>query len=187
MKKSAYLPAALVGIAAVAGLGTASASDWKVDTENSMVSFDGVQQGSKFTGRFEDFDAMIDLDPKMVEHGSIVGTVKTESVNTRDHDRDAQLLDADWFDTKNYPEARFESESITKQADGSYVADGKLTLKGMTKPAKMTFSFDASGSTAKFSGAMKVDRFDFNVGEGWNDTSWVGQDVDVHIELDLSH
>lgn len=184
MKKSAYLPMTLVGVMALGSAG-AAAAEWKVDEETSKVSFVGVQQGSKFTGRFEEFDAAIDLDPMAPEKGSIVGTVQVESVNTRDHDRDSSLLDGDWFDAANHPQARFESESIAKQADGSYVADGQLTLKGTTRPAKMTFSFDASGSTAKFNGAMKVDRFDFNVGEGWNDTSWVGQDVDVQIELDL--
>jgi hypothetical protein len=32
---------------------------------------------------------------------------------------------------------------------------------------------------------MKINRFDFNVGEGWNDTSWVSQDVVVEVKLDL--
>jgi hypothetical protein len=31
-----------------------------------------------------------------------------------------------------------------------------------------------------------INRFDFNVGEGWNDTSWVGQNVEVQIMLDLT-
>jgi polyisoprenoid-binding protein YceI len=67
----------------------------------------------------------------------------------------------------------------------SFEAAGELTLKGTTKPVTMTFTFDESGDTAKFAGAMTIDRFDFSVGEGWNDTSWVGQDVEVSIELDL--
>jgi hypothetical protein len=33
---------------------------------------------------------------------------------------------------------------------------------------------------------MTVDRFDFKVGQGWNDTSWVGQDVEVQIQLELA-
>ena len=49
----------------------------------------------------------------------------------------------------------------------------------------MKFTFDGSGATAKFAGTMTINRFDFNVGEGWNDTSWVAQDVAVDVKLDL--
>ena len=115
---------------------------------------------------------------------SIAGTVQLDSVNTRDSDRDASLLDKDWFNAKQYPEAKFESQKIEKTADG-YVANGNLTLKGTTKPAAMKFTFDGSGATAKFAGSLTINRFDFNVGEGWNDTSWVSETVSVEIKLDL--
>ena len=52
----------------------------------------------------------------------------------------------------------------------------------------MTFTFGtppSGGGSAQFAGTMKINRFDFNVGEGWNDTSWVSQDVAVEIKLDL--
>ena len=167
-------------------MATAHAAEWSVDSAMSSVGFVAEQQGSKFNGRFQTFDAMIDFDPADPAAGKIVGTVVTDSVNTRDHDRDAALTDRDWFDSANYPEARFESESITRQEDGSFAAAGQLTLKGNTKPITLTFTFEESGGTAKFAGAMRIDRFNFDVGEGWNDTSWVGQNVDVSVELNLS-
>ena len=89
---------------------------------------------------------------------------------------------------KEFPEAKFQSDKIEKAADGSYQATGKLTLKGTTKPALMTFTFGSApsgGAGAQFAGTMKINRFDFNVGEGWNDTSWVSQDVVVEVKLDL--
>lgn len=185
MKKLAFCLAAIGGFASTQ-VSTAWAADWSTAEATSRVSFVGVQQGTRFTGRFEEFTATIDFDPGAPDDGSIVGRVQLASVNTRDHDRDATLLDGDWFDAANYPESVFESESITELDDGSFEARGQLSLKGRTRPVAMTFTFAAEGDTAKFSGAFKVDRFDFNVGEGWNDTSWVGQDVDVQIELDLN-
>lgn len=182
MQRKIFL--ATLGLAA-AMVSTANAAEWQLAEGMGSVQFSAVQQGTKFTGRFEKFSATIDIDPAAVESGSIVGVVDTSTVNTRDHDRDATLTDRDWFDTANHPEATFESASISKQDDGSYVADGTLTLKGQAKPARMTFTFDATGATAKFAGKMTVNRFDFNVGEGWNDTSWVGQNVDVQVSLDL--
>jgi polyisoprenoid-binding protein YceI len=183
MSNKAYLkPLLVAGLAFSAG---AFAAPWTVVPETSAVTFVGTQQGTKFNGRFQTFSAVIDLDPADPTKGSIVGTVQLDSVNTRDHDRDASLLDKDWFNAKEYPEAKFESQSIEKAADGSYVANGQLTLKGTTKPIAMKFTLNGSGNTAQFAGSMTINRFDFNVGEGWNDTSWVAQDVAVEVKLDL--
>jgi polyisoprenoid-binding protein YceI len=172
----------------VAGLAlgaSAVAAPWTVVPETSSVGFVGTQQGTKFNGRFQSFEAVIDLDAADPTKGSIVGTVQLESVNTRDHDRDASLLDKDWFNAKEFPEAKFESQKIEKAADGSYEAAGQLTLKGQTKPAVMKFTLTGDGAAAKFAGTMSINRFDFNVGEGWNDTSWVAETVGVDVKLDL--
>ena len=187
MNRSLYWQPLLVA-AGIACFGSALASEWKVVPETSSVSFTGAQQGTKFNGRFGTFTAHINLDLKDPTKGSIAGAVQLDSVNTRDHDRDAALIDKDWFNTKEFPEAKFESQKIERAADGSYQATGKLTLKGTTKPALMTFTFGAPPSgagSAQFTGALKINRFDFNVGEGWNDTSWVSQDVVVEVKLDL--
>ena len=184
--KTALFRTALVAAAGFGIVGTAAAAEWQVVPETSSVSFVGVQQGTKFTGRFREFSATVMFDPSDPASGSIVGIVQTQSVNTRDHDRDAALLDGDWFNVSNYPEARFESTSIT-EVDGGYEAAGDLTLKGNTKPATLKFTFDTSdGGKAKFAGSMSINRFDFDVGEGWNDTSWVGEDVEVAVSLDLT-
>lgn len=165
----------------------AQAAEWKVDQATSSVGFVAEQQGSKFNGRFQEFTAAVDFDPSAPGKGSIVGTVVTDSVNTRDHDRDAALTESDWFDSANHPEARFESTSIEAGDDGMFVAHGELTIKGNTKPAELMFKFDQNGMKAMLDGKINVNRFDFDVGEGWNDTSWVGQDVEVQVKLNLTH
>ncbi len=172
-----------IGLSAAA----VQAAEWTVDPAMSSVGFVGEQQGSKFNGRFQDFTAMVDFDTSDPSAGKISGTVVTDSVNTRDHDRDAALTDRDWFDSANFPEAQFESESIASMDDGSFEASGQLTIKGNTRPATLKFTFAEEGSGAQFNGTMMIDRFNFDVGEGWNDTSWVGQNVEVTISLKLSH
>jgi polyisoprenoid-binding protein YceI len=184
MIKTLYLKP-LVIAAGLAFGATAFAGSWTVVPETSSVGFVGTQQGTKFNGRFQTFAAEIDLDLADPTKGSIVGTVQLDSVNTRDHDRDASLLDKDWFNAKEFPQAKFESQKIEKAADGSYVANGQLTLKGTTKPIALKFTFTGTDAAAKFAGTMSINRFDFNVGEGWNDTSWVAQDVAVDVKLDL--
>ena len=176
----------LAPLAAFAVIGAAEAGGWNVAADTSSVGFVAEQQGGKFNGKFETFTATIDFDPASPAAGSIVGVVQTDSVDTRDYDRDASLVDNDWFHTSQYPESRFESESIEAAGDGMFVAHGNLTLKDKTKPIDLTFSFDQNGDAATFEGKMSINRFDFNVGQGWNDTYMVGKDVEVTIKLDLS-
>jgi polyisoprenoid-binding protein YceI len=176
-------------VALTACAAPAPAAEWAAVPESSTVTFSATQQGSMFSGKFEEFTATIDFDPANPSAGKIVGVVKTESANTRDSSRDTSLMEKDWFYVDKYPEARFESKTIEKTADG-FRANGELTLKGATHPAVMDFTFTAgqdssSPGMSKFAGKMKVDRFNYNIGEGWNDPSYVGQDVDVEIKLDL--
>jgi polyisoprenoid-binding protein YceI len=176
----------LAPLAALVAIGTAHASSWTVATDSSTVGFTAEQQGGKFNGEFANFTATIDFDASSPADGKIVGVVETDSVATRDYDRDAALTDVDWFNPTEYPEATFESNSIEAAADGMFVAHGELTLKGKTQPMDLTFSFDQDGDSASFDGKMTINRFDFNVGQGWNDTYMVGKDVEVQVRLDLS-
>ena len=50
----------------------------------------------------------------------------------------------------------------------------------------MEFTFDESDAAAAFQGSLRINRFSYKIGDGWNDTSWIGQYVDVNIELDLN-
>lgn len=184
MSKINHFGIAVAACAALTAFG-ASAGDWTVVADSSAVNFSALQQGSRFNGKFDEFEAAISFDPSNPKSGSIVGVVQTASVATRDYDRDATLQDPDWFDSTSHPEARFESQSIEK-TDGGFVANGELTIKGKTNPAQMAFTWEGDDSAAHFVGTMKINRFDYNVGQGWNDTSWIGQDVDVEVDLDLT-
>ncbi len=172
---------------AAAASADAGATTWNVAKDASSVKFSATQEGSKFTGKFADFTAQIAFDPDHPMQGKIVGMVRTASVDTGDSERDSQLPDADWFAAKQYPEAKFESKSVEKAPSGGYVADGELTLKGKTQPMKMPFTFEkVDANTAMFHGTMTIDRFKYNVGESFSDSSFVGQNVDVVVTLKLT-
>jgi polyisoprenoid-binding protein YceI len=187
LRRFGVLAAAVAGLAMAGGALGAGANAWKVAKDQSSVQFSAVQQGSKFTGMFNDWSAEVSFDAASPADGKIVGVVKTASVNTRDTDRDSTLPDRDWFASDQYPEARFESQSIAKAADGKgYVAKGELTLKGKTKPAELAFTFEEASGGAKLHGTMTIDRLAYNVGEGYTDPSWVSQNVDVEVDLALT-
>ncbi|MDX1405739.1 MAG: YceI family protein [Woeseiaceae bacterium] len=151
--------------------------------DSSFVRFFGVQEGSAFRGRFENFSAMIDFDPQNPTAGKIIGVVKMDSAKTGDAERDATLLEPDWFDPDNHPESRFESQRIEQLDDGTFAAHGQLTLIGNSNPVTMIFEFEDAGSTAHFSGNFDILRLDFGV--GWDSTNWIDDEVGVQVELDL--
>jgi polyisoprenoid-binding protein YceI len=173
----------LVAFLAGAATTSAQAEEWQVVEDDSMVRFIGVQEGSGFRGRFENFTAMIDFDPADPASGKIIGVVKMDSAKTGDAERDATLLEEDWFDPANHPESRFESERIEQLDDGTYAAHGQLTIIGNSNPVTMAFEFDVDGSTAHFSGGFDILRLDFGV--GWDATNWIDDEVGVQVELDL--
>ena len=164
-------------------LANAEAVKWELVEDSSTVRFIGVQEGSGFRGRFGNFSAMIDFDPADPTAGSIVGIVKMDSAKTGDVERDATLLEEDWFYPTAHPESRFESENIEKLDDGTYAAHGELTIIGNTNPVTIIFEFEIDGATAQFSGSFDILRLDFGV--GWDATNWIDDEVSVQIELDL--
>jgi len=175
----------IIFLALLAGstIGAAEASEWQLVQDSSNVRFIGVQEGSAFRGRFENFTAVIDFDPADPSAGKIIGVVNMDSAKTGDAERDATLLEEDWFDPQNHPESRFESERIEQLDDGTYAAHGQLTIIGNSNPVTMAFEFDVDGSTAHFSGSFDILRLDFGV--GWDATNWIDDEVGVQVDLDL--
>ncbi len=164
-------------------IGQAAASEWRVVPDSSNVRFIGVQEGSAFRGRFEGFTAMINFDPANPTAGKIIGVVTMDSAASGDAERDATLMEEDWFDPQNHPESRFESERIEQLDDGTFAAHGQLTIIGNSQPVTMLFEFETSDSTAHFSGSFEIKRLDFGV--GWESTNWIDDEVAVQVDLDL--
>ena len=173
----------LIAGIAIAANNEAGASEWQLVEDSSMVRFIGVQEGSAFRGRFGNFTAMIDFDPANPGDGKIIGVVKMDSAETGDAERDATLLEEDWFYPEKFPESRFESDSIEAMDDGTFAAHGQLTIIGNSNPVTMTFEFEEEGATAHFSGSFDILRLDFGV--GWDATNWIDDEVGVQVELDL--
>ena len=164
-------------------ISAAEASEWQLVENSSNVRFIGVQEGSAFRGRFSNFSATIVFDPGNPTAGKIIGVVTMDSVESGDEERDATLLEEDWFNPVNHPESRFESERIERLDDGTFAAHGQLTIIGNSRPVTMAFEFDVSDTTAHFSGSFDIKRLEFCV--GWESTQWIDDEVAVQVELEL--
>ncbi len=167
---------------------SALASEWIMVPAESTLKFIAEQQGAKFEGQFESFSAAFTFDARHPAEGGLRGTIDTASVNTFNQERDDYLRSADWFDSARWPQAIFETISIEPADDGAWLANASLSLRDVTRPVKMTFSFTPpEGNTpGRLTGAVELLRLEFGVGQGvWTNTEWVGDAVRVEVDLSL--
>lgn len=175
----------LLAIPAAAAAPSAGANGWIVDHSQSTLGFAGTASGAEFTGKFGKWDAAIQFDPAALAKSSAEVTIDMTSADSGDPARDSSLPEADWFSTALFPQATFKTDSIRAgDAAGSYVADGTLTIRNVSKPASLPFTLAIDGDTAKMQGSLTLKRTDFGVGQGaWTSPSTVALNVKVNVEV----
>lgn len=106
-----------------------------IDEDKASVNFlfldddvDGTLSEFKFTGN-------LDLDSP--ETSTISGTVASETIDTDNWLRNRHLR-RKYFKAEEFPVIRFKSDSISV-TDDSLIAEGILTIKGISKTVQFSF------------------------------------------------
>ena len=152
----------------IAGLPLAQGR-WTIDAVHSAVVFSVRHLGlSKVRGRFDQFDATLEIGPSL-EETSVTATVDMASVDTNNADRDAHLRSTDFFNIEHHPEMCFESTGITRIGE-EWRLSGNLTLNGVTRPIVFAVEFNGtevfpttSRQHAGFSATGELRRSDFGI------------------------
>lgn len=166
--------------------GAAIAADYSVQPAASTLGFSGSFQGETFQGQFGQWNAVIAFEPADLAGSHFDVEVNLASVTTGDSDRDSALPGSDFFNVAKFPKAHFVSTSIHK-IGATVVADGKLTLHGVTRPISLDVAFKPQGSGATLDVHSTVKRLDFGVGGGdYADTSVIGDNVKITAHLQLT-
>ena len=170
------------------------ADTYTVDKQHSEATFQVRHLISRVSGKFEDFDGTVTLDPQKPGASSVEFKIKASSINTGVADRDNHLRTADFFDAGKYPEITFKSTSIKPSGKKNvYNVTGNLTMRGVTKQVTLPVTFlgfikDPWGNEkAGFSLQTTLNRKDYGI--NWNkalDNGGVllGEDVDIAINLE---
>lgn len=187
MSPSRVTPKLVVGLtASLAAMLAFAAAQWSMLPKESKLTFVGEQAGAQFEGGFDRFTADIGFDPANLAASRFDVQIDTASVNTQDGERDDTIKGADLFDVKRFPSARYVADKFTSKGGNKYSATGKLTLRNVTRDVPIEFTFETKDGSAWLKGAAKLKRLDFGVGQGeWQDTSTVGNDVQVRFALRL--
>lgn len=140
-------------------------TNWSIDSAHSEIAFKVKHMMiSTVTGYFEDFQAIAKTDGENFSDAIIEFSAKTESINTKNKDRDAHLKSDDFFNSEKFPEIKFVSKSF----DGEKLI-GDLTIRDVTK--EITLDVDLNGvavdpygqTKAGFEIRGEVNRKDFNL------------------------
>ncbi|MCM3568927.1 YceI family protein [Neobacillus mesonae] len=166
---------------------------WAIDSAHSSVDFSVRHMMiANVKGSFESFSADIEADPTDLTTANIAFTIETGSVDTRNKDRDAHLVSADFFDVENHPNMTFKAANIVKTDEGEYDVTGDLTLRGVTKQETFKVTFEGSGKDpwgnekVGFSAEGSLNRSDY--GLVWNaalETGGVlvGDKVKINLQI----
>jgi len=150
--------------------------------QNSIVQFNVVNHlifKSTVTGTLQELKGAIIFDPNNLAKSFFDVTVAVKTINTGIGKRDRDLLKEKYFNEQQYPLIIIKSQSITPgDINGSYVLNGNLTIKGITKTISLPFTARIVNGSYQFKGHFQINRMDFNVGP---DNS-----IDKNIDIELS-
>jgi polyisoprenoid-binding protein YceI len=178
------------GLAAAPAPAATAAPHYTVDVTRSRLRFQFVQAGATNSGRFSKFTADVVFSPDKLAGNKIDATVDVTSLDTGDQERDDTLKGADLFNIAKFPQARFVATRFVSTAAQRYEAQGKLTIRNVTKDVRMPISFVAKTEQGKnvayLTGRAAIKRLEYGVGQGeWKSTEWVADDVNVDFSLKL--
>ena len=144
----------------------AAVTAWTVDKAASKIAWSTTFQGEAINGGFAGYSAQIAFDPDKLDKSHVKVSIDLSSVASGDNDRDGTLKSDQFFNVSSFPKAVYEASKFTKTDATHFVAHGKLSLHGVSKPLDLSFALTIKDKDADMSGTADLDRTAFSVGSG---------------------
>ncbi|NGN68554.1 YceI family protein [Streptomyces sp. A7024] len=145
---------------------------WTIDPIHSDASFTVRHLGiSKVRGRFDNVEGTIVTAENPLE-SSVTATIPAASVNTNNDQRDAHVRAEDFLDVENHPTLTFRSTGVRAQDEETFLVDGDLTLRGVTRPTTLKVEIGGfgdglqGGKVIGLSASTEINRKDFGITGG---------------------
>src|SRR6201987_3010626 len=111
---------------------------------HSKVGFAVKHMGiATVRGEFTEFEGTLEIADDL-SSAKAYGTVKAESVDTNEPQRDDHLRSPDFFDAAQFPELTFESTSIEALDEEEFRITGRLTIHGVTNDIVLHADFEGT-------------------------------------------
>jgi polyisoprenoid-binding protein YceI len=152
-------------------------AELKSSHQSGSMSFSGQHAGMNFEGKFERWQATLNLPPQ--SNPNIIATFYMSSAKTGDSIYDSTLPEFDWFDVENHALGTFVSTKIETTEEG-YQVLGDLTIKNITQPV----SFVMIDSQDKLNASFGINRLDYKIGwESDPDADWVSKTISISMVI----
>lgn len=169
-----------------AGMARAGEAQWVSRATDSELAFSAWYEGEELPGRFERFEAHLDLDEAGGEPRALTVQVEVNSVDMNDRQINEELVERDWFDAAAFPQAVFASDEIKRAGEG-YLAAGRLRLKGIEKSLEIPIEWRRDGDSATLSGTVTLMRRDWQIGTGqWASDASLADRVELRYRVTLT-
>jgi polyisoprenoid-binding protein YceI len=138
------------------------AQKWTPTT--GTAKFSTKMLGVGVEGSFKGIKANIDFNPENPSNSSIFATVDATTVFTDNSLRDTHMKEKpEFFEVAKYPTLSLKSTAIVKNGT-SYIGTFNFTIKNVTKPVKIPFTFTQTGEKGTFVATFEINRKDWNFG-----------------------
>lgn len=156
------------------------ATKWNADTEKAGIEFTIKGPFGTVDGSFSGLKADIQFNTDDLAGSSFTASIDATTVSTgiglRNRDLRKQEI---WFNTEKYPRISFKSTKIEKKGN-EFVAVGELTMKAVTKPVEIPFTFNEKDNAGTFKGTFVIKREDFGLGKPGGS---VGNEVTISLNI----
>jgi polyisoprenoid-binding protein YceI len=119
---------------------------YAADTVHSSVTFEVPYAVATFRGEVPDFEATL-------ADGRLAGSARIASITVKEENLEAHLLSPEFFDVERHPVVSFAGD-LERQSGDQVEADGTITIKGITLPAKLAGTI--TGPAVDHFGATRV-------------------------------
>jgi len=162
---------------------------WQIDSAHSKLHFSLRHLAGTVDGQFNVWSGTVTTQAQNWSDATVDVVIQASSIDTKGERRDNHLRSEDFFDVEKYPEITFKSTGVKRHGD-SLTVEGKLTMKGVTKPVKLAGMLTGTERGPKpsmsFHATTTINRVDYGITynrflEGGGAT--IGDDVTIDITL----
>ena len=168
---------------------------WSLDLKHSELGFKIKHlMITNVSGFFKNFEIEAETDNEDFSTAKIHLKADMKSISTNNEQRDAHLLNSDFFSVDEHPEMVFDSSRVEKLDDENFDIHGNLTLKNETHPVVLHVEYSGitkdpwGGVRAGFTVTGKIKRSQWGVNfNGVLETGGaiLGEEVKINSEIQL--
>lgn len=163
--------AVMISASAYVGPGKKAPATYKVDSQKSVMNWNGKKVTGEHSGTVKLSDGMM-----MVDGGKLTGGTFSFDMNSiactdlTDAGYNAKFIghmkSEDFFNTTKFPTSTFKITKVTPKSGDVYDITGNMTIKGITNAVTFPATVKMAGNTIMADGKATLDRTKYDIRYG---------------------